>query len=157
MSTSTNGQICYGIYFDEGHEFPWDGEEWEGDIENWWLIESGWKWDKQNPFDEHGNYSTGLHEDHPLVNEYFDSRYAWKESHPCPIELVNYQSGECPAHIIALPESIITARRGYPEVINPAYQLNSTKEMTDALTGFCAKYGIEHDTGPQWYLSSYWG
>lgn len=37
MTTSTNAELCFGIEFDEGYEFPWD-EEWE-DIEDWWIYE----------------------------------------------------------------------------------------------------------------------
>lgn len=157
MSTSTDGQICYGIYFEEGFEFPWSEDtEWEGDIDEWWLVESGWTWDEQNPFDKNGNYSSGIHTDHPLVNEYFYSRFKWKESHPCPVAEVNYQSIEVPAYILAIPESIITANRGYPQVLDPS-QLVTTEKMRNTLIEFCQKYKIEMSTGPQWYLSSYWG
>lgn len=155
MGTSTDGQICYGIYFEEGYEFPWGEEsEWEGDMEEWWLIESGWTWEKEKPFDEEGNYSPGFSDKHPLTEEYFDSRHEWKKSHPCPIVEVNYQSGECPAYILAISESVITASRGYPEVLSP---LEESVEWGTILVEFCDTYGIEHDTGPQWYLSSYWG
>lgn len=157
MSTSTDGQICYGIYFEEGFEFPWSEDtEWEGDIEEWWLIESGWTWDKQNPFDKNGNFSPGIYTDHPLVNEYFDSRFKWKLAHPCPVAEVNYQSIEIPAYILAIPESVITANRGYPQVLDPS-QIVATEEMRNTLIEFCQKYEIEMSTGPQWYLSSYWG
>jgi hypothetical protein len=36
MGISTDGSVCYGILFDEGFEFPWDDEENEGYIEDWW-------------------------------------------------------------------------------------------------------------------------
>lgn len=158
MSTSTNANISYGIYFEEGFEFPWgEDTEWEGDMEEWWLIESGWTWDKESPFNSQGNYSPGFHADHPLVDQYFDSRRDWKKTHPCPVQEVNYQSGECPAYILAVPSTVLTARHGYPEVINTSYQLTETEEMRETLINFCKKYGIEHETGPQWYLSSYWG
>lgn len=158
MSTSTNAQISFGIYFEEGYEFPWGEEtEWEGDMEEWWLVESGWKWDKEPLFNPRGDYNLGFSSSHPLVDEYFTSRYEWKKSHPCPVEEVNYQSGEVPAYILAIPESIITARRGYPEVLNPSYCLTATDDMRNTLIEFCQKYGLEMTTGPQWYLSSYWG
>lgn len=32
MSTSTNGEICYGILFEEGYEFPWN----DGEMIEWW-------------------------------------------------------------------------------------------------------------------------
>lgn len=157
MSTSTNAEISYGIFFEEGFEFPWNEEtEWEGDMEEWWLVESGWKWDKQQPYDKDGNYSPGISKGSPLIDEFYDSRDDWRNSHPCPVVEVNYQSDECPAYILAIPESVITARRGYPEVISQD-KLESLLEWDTILIEFCDTYGIEHDTGPQWYLTSYWG
>ncbi len=157
MSTSTDGQISYGIYFEEGYEFPWGEEgEWEGDIDEWWLVESGWKWSKQKPYDNNGNYTSGISKGHPLIEEYFDSRHAWKRANPCPVVQVNYQSGEVLAYILAIPSSVLTARRGYPEVFSPN-SLIETEEMKKTLIEFCKKYEIEHDTDPCWYLSSYWG
>ena len=37
MGVSTDGQICFGIAFEECTEFPWDSEEYDGDIDAWWL------------------------------------------------------------------------------------------------------------------------
>jgi len=44
MGTTTNGVICYGIQFDEDTEFPWndkeyEGENYDGDIDRWWLYD----------------------------------------------------------------------------------------------------------------------
>lgn len=155
MGTSTNGQICYGILFEEGFEFPWDNSEWEDDIDDWWLHVSGWTWDKEQPFID-GDYAPGFYRDHPLIEEYFSSSRSWLKEHPLPVLLVNYQSGECPAYILAAPGTLTIARRGYPELITTDV-FTRTLEQEESLVSFCQKYGIEYDTKPQWYLSSYWG
>ena len=43
MGISTDGQICFGVLFEEGYEFPWDCEEYAYDIYIWWdkIAESG--------------------------------------------------------------------------------------------------------------------
>lgn len=38
MGISTDGEICYGIIFEDGYEFPWDIDH-EGDPEMWWISE----------------------------------------------------------------------------------------------------------------------
>ena len=32
------GQICYGIAFRWGVEFPWDKNGFEGNIDDWWVY-----------------------------------------------------------------------------------------------------------------------
>lgn len=36
MGMSTDGQLCFGICFEDGFEFPWDNEEFDNSIERWW-------------------------------------------------------------------------------------------------------------------------
>jgi hypothetical protein len=38
MGVSTDGQIGYGVVFEEGYKFPWDKYP-SGDIEDWWTEE----------------------------------------------------------------------------------------------------------------------
>jgi hypothetical protein len=131
MGTSTDGQICYGIITDEDNEFPWDGDEFEGDEEEWWAWETGWE-----PTDE-CQYS-----------------FQWNEKHPMPFKLVNYCSGDFPMWIVAVPETVINANRGYPKSFDPA-RLTVSTEGLEAFKEFLAKYSIEGDA--KWWLSSYWG
>jgi hypothetical protein len=178
MGQSTDGQLCYGIQFHEGFEFPWEnyGEE------EWWREVNGYK----PPFqlysdDNESGYAPGIKtknglygrvevEDEKLVDSYYEHQHEWDEKNPIPVELVNYCSGECAMYIIALKESFKSANRGFPEVINPE-ELKVTEEQKQKLLDFCNKYLAEvieeYNSDeyneekivlePKWYLSSYWG
>lgn len=158
MGISTDGQLCYGVKFEEDYEFPWEDE----DIDDWWLIESGWKWDGEEPFTPEGEYAPGFGNNDPRIEEYFRSRHLWLRDHPCPIVEVNYQSGDYPAYILAAPSTVITARRGYPERIDPLV-LRQGEDIegefnieVEALEKFLRKYDLFIDE-PAWWLSSYYG
>lgn len=153
MGTSTNGQICFGTYFPEDFEFPWG----DRDVEEWWLIESGWKWEGENPWTDSGDYAPGFSRDDPRIDAWFDSRRDWIKSHPLPFVKVNYQSGECPAYILACPSSVMVAHRGSPSVFDPSTLYNFPSSEMKALVDFCMKYKLQYDTRPSWYISSYWG
>ncbi len=152
MGTSTNGQICYGIAFEEGYEFPWNTTH--GDINDWWLSVCGYK-PTEELYDSDGNYLDGQEPPREQIERYFDERRAFAEAHPMPVELVNYCSGECAMYVLAVPSSVIIARRGYPEEFDPA-QLNVTLLDVDALLQFCKAHNIE-TSDPKWFLTSYWG
>ncbi len=156
MSTSTDGQISYGILFPEDYEFPWSASPFDGDINEWWLVESGWKWDGDEPFTEDGELATGFTSEDPRIGEYFRRQREWKKSNPLPIAEINYQSGDVPAYILAVPSSIKTANRGYPEPFVPESLIVNGQDR-QALIDFCVAYGLEMDAPPSWYLSSYWG
>lgn len=169
MGVSTDGQICFGIKFEEGHEFPWDGEQWGGDIEDWWTRGvCGYK----NPFeifDASGNYLPhielikGKYQfDHPkpreeVTNAYYDPLFAFQKSHPVPVKIVNYCSSDYPMYMLAVPETCKENSRGFPEEFDPA-ALTVTDEQRQALLDFCKTHGIDiGEETPKWWLSSYWG
>lgn len=160
MSTSTDGQLSFGVKFEDGYEFPWDGTQsadiYDGDVNDWWLVQSGWTWAGEKPFTDAGDFAPGFSRHDPRINAYYDSRREWAKTHPCPVELVNYQSGECPAYILAIPGTVQTANRGYPEEIKPM-SLVVPVGGREALVVFCEKYGLEFEGEPAWWLSSYWG
>lgn len=155
MGTSTNGQICFGYLFDEGYEFPWDTEEFDGDIEKWWLSVSGFK-PSVNPFTQDRELAPGFTEGDPRIEIYFQESRDWLKNHPCPISEVNYQSADCPAYIIAVPSSVKTARRGDPEPFEPLNLVFNPKDLKSFMDT-CTIHGIISDTPVDWYLSSYWG
>lgn len=138
MGTSTDGEISFGILFAEGYEFPWDSEEFGCDVDEWWLIETGWKWEGDQPFNSDGEYSPGFSQDDPRIDAYFDSKSDWKKEHPLPFEVINYQSSEAPAYILAIPSSHLTAHRGYPEAFTPS-DLRANPTELRALVEFCEK------------------
>lgn len=152
MSQSTNGQLCYGILFPEGFEFPWDDLKYGNDdsLKTWWREVNGFKHAKE-VFDSDGNYIDGMTDD-----AYFMEGHDFDKSHPLPVELINYCSGDCPMFILAVPSTVIISRRGYPEVVS----LKVWPQIDfEALADFLKNHSLDNGDGNkcQWYLSSYWG
>ena len=113
MGTSTNGQICYGVAFEDGYEFPWDAD-YDGDIDAWWIYEvHGFKHSVEI-FDTAGCYLNGREPSPDEVSRYFKEIRDFSEAHPLPVKLVNYCSGDCPMYALAVPSSFIRAGRGCP-------------------------------------------
>lgn len=156
MGVSTNGQISYGILFEEGFEFPWDCEQFDGDIEDWWKSANGYQNPEFDPYDERGDYKPGVTKDDPRIAAYHGHAREWLQANPVPVELVNCCSADCPIYILSLPEFGATANRGYPQAFHPTL-LVERPEHAQQLVDFCAKYGIETSDEPKWWLSSYWG
>lgn len=156
MGVSTNGEISFGFMFDEGFEFPWDSEKWDGDVTEWWRGVNGYVNPEFDPYDADGNHKPGVSENDPRISAYYAHSREWDNAHPVPVELVNYCSGDCPMYILSISEVGAMARRGYPEKLDFAKFVVS-KEQVDALKKFCADHSIEVEGEPSWWLSSYWG
>lgn len=162
MSQSTDGQICYGVVFPEGFEFPWDADD-ETGIESWWRTVNGYK----KPFELYAE-DDDTEPPESKIDEFYEHQDKWDEANPIPVELVNYCTGDCPMYIIATKDSVKTNSRGYPEEFIPS-ELKTTEEKT--LINFIEKHLMEsinkhnndeyNDTPieikPKWYLSSFWG
>ena len=104
MSQSTDGQICFGIAFPEGFEFPWGD-----DSEKWWRTINGYKPpfklytdDNEDYLDELGNVTRERPE--KRIDAYYEAQRRWDAKHPFPVLLVNYCSGDYPMWILAVPE-----------------------------------------------------
>lgn len=151
MTQSTDGQICYGI--DVGEDLPWDQNEFE-DVDDWWIVESGFVWEGKNPFTPEGDYVPGVKRGDSLIKEFFAARSKWRNEHPIPIELVNTCSGQCPQYIVAVPGTVLVANRGYPVAFNPYGYFDFDSLKLAQWKVFCEKYGVEGE--PRWYLSSCW-
>jgi hypothetical protein len=153
MGQSTDGQICYGILFDEGFEFPWGDK----DIDDFWLEDVlGFK-HSIVLFDSDGEYLNGVEPTREQTSAYFKEKSDFEDAHrKCPFKLVNYCSVDCPEYIIAINSTVLTANRGYPIKFDPNI-LKVTNEQIESLIDFCHKCGIICDSEPFWYLSSYLG
>jgi hypothetical protein len=152
MSTSTDGQLCYGVAFDEDFEFPWG----ESEIEGWWTYTvHGFKHSVEL-YDSDGGLLHGRKPSRDEVQRYFEERHLFDAAHPLPVALVNYCSDDCPMCAIAVPSTFRKARRGYPTVIDLASLVVSDDERA-ALLNFCAAHDIELPEAPAWLLTSYWG
>lgn len=167
MSTSTNGQLSYGIIFDEGFEFPWTKDPWDGDERHWWRDVNGFKNSKE--IYSNGDYIGGKRPNESVIDAYYNEQHAWEKANPLPIELVNYCSAEYPMYMLAVPETCKSNSRGDATVFNPA-ELVVTEEQKAKLMEFCQKYlgeiidefnNDEYNDQivlePNWYLTSYWG
>jgi hypothetical protein len=156
MGQSTNGQICFGIMFEEGFEFPWTSDEdGEGDIESWWIYQvHGFKHDIEL-YDEAGNHIDGKEPSKEDLEKYYGPQQAFEKAHPLPIELVNYCSGDYPMYILAVPRTVKINHRGNAVAFNPG-ELVVTQEERALLIDFCGQHGIEMPNEPKWYLSSVW-
>ena len=148
MGTTTDGQICFGVVFEDGSEFPWHDDE-DSCIEDWWRSQRGFKAPFE-PWGDDGERVVGVTQEQ--INDYFDHRNAWDKDHPLPVSEVNYCSGEYPMIILAVQGSLINASRGYPTEIFP----QDMGVDAEALKGFCEEFGLEISK-PKWWLSSYWG
>lgn len=156
MGVSTDGIIGYGVVFDEDYEFPWDAEKYDGDIEEWWMVQTNY----EPPFcpytDDGGDYKPGINSESPEVSVWHTSRRDWIERNPVPVELVNYCSGDYPMIAVCVPGSVISCRRGCPLAFDTR-DLKVTTDQHNDLEFFLDEYGLVPDEGAQWYLMSFWG
>lgn len=155
MSVSTDGQICFGILFEESFEFPWDLSPWDGEYEDWWRDMNGYE-PPFNLYDSRGNYLDGIEPSKDRIHEYYAARREFDKARPFPVELVNVCSCDFPIYILAAPGTFIYAARGYPKELGVTDLAVKTTNV-DALYAFCKKYGIETEASAKWYLSGYWG
>lgn len=152
MSVSTDGQLCYGIVLEEDYEFPWSDEEWDNDIEDWWVY-GILGYPRADFYDDHGKKPGTTHEQ---VDEYYKGLWAFRKENPLPVDVVNYCSDNAPMYILAVPSSKHSNSRGFPVEIDPEQLIVAHGEKM-ALLEFCDTYNIERDDEPKWWLSSYWG
>ena len=153
MSVSNNAKIFYGITFEEYYEFPWDGYE---DIEDWWIYGVNGFRHSFELYDSDGNYLNGLKPSGEEIRRYFDEKISFSKAHPIPVKLVNYCSDNVPMYALDVPGTVITAYRGYPEVIDLSSFIVDN-EKVNAMLKFCNDQGIELNRGLSWILSSYCG
>lgn len=132
MGVSSDGEISYGIVFEEGYEFPWDAD-YDGDPEEWWI-------------------SKVLQ----LIYKDYAEMHAILKDNPLPFQLVNYCSGEYPMYILAVPGTLKSAYRGSPKSFT-LDELQVDEEASKKLIAFCEEYGLEGESEIGWTLSSYMG
>lgn len=154
MGVRTDGQLSYGVVFDEGFEFPWDADEFEGSIEAWWKYVKGFVNPVEYPCCDDGeNYKPGIHQGSPIIKEYYAAEREWQKANPIPVEVVNYCSYPRPMYIIATKHTY--NRRGDSNEIDLEWMLD-IEEYRERLINFLNEFGIEFDEKPRWYLSSFW-
>jgi len=153
MGVSTDGQLSFGVTFEEGFEFPWDFDH-NGDIESWWLDVRGFLPSVPRPWTKDGDYAPGFIKSDPRITEWLSQKSTWLKANPIPVEVVNYCSGDYPLYLLATRHT--ENYRGYPKKIDPHAMLD-TRRDAERLKKFMDEWGIENDQEPAWWLSSYWG
>lgn len=156
MGQSTNGQICFGVLFEEETSMPWDGGDFDGDWEKWQAEVRGFRHKLEDPYDEHGEYKPGFDHDDPRVDAWMKEESDWKNENPAPFEVVNVCSGEHPIYVIAVPSTCQTASRGTPVEIFPDKLKFSEIELVN-FRAFVGDFFPHANPEAKWYLSSYWG
>lgn len=151
MGQSTDGQLGFGVVFEEGYEFPW-----EDDIEDWWLNECGFKPSVEIYGDTATGYANNVHPSQKVIDNYYDEKQAFKEAHPLPGRFENYCHHECPMWMLMVPSTFKRNSRGDATEIDPQ-KMTVTDEEKKALLDFCEKYDLKYENGPSWFLTSYWG
>lgn len=159
MSTSTDGQLSFGLIFDEGFEFPWCDEDGDGDeddfIRAWWYKRNSYGDPTLKLYDSDGNCVEPESSRGEAVARLYSERREWEEAHPIPIQVVNYCS--CDSPMLMLATRHFSASRGYPKELDLECLVSLDLEPDrQILSAFLEEYGIESDHEPQWFLSSLW-
>lgn len=150
------GQICFGIAFTEGIEFPWDRDGYNGNIDNWWVYSVLEFHPSFELYDIKGDFLEGMKPPQEKMDAYWQERYDFKkQTRPLPVQLINYCNSEYPHWILAIPSSIVVAYECEPVAFNPS-GLKVTKKAKEDLINFCRQHGIDFEEEPKWWLSSYW-
>ena len=158
MGVSTDGQISFGISFDEDFEFPWNEDKYEGDIQEWWLDVTGFK-PKWYPYTPDGDYKDGADSEDPRIGQYHDEKSQWLAENPLPVEEIIHCSYDYPMYIIAALHTYKNANRGYPISFEPS-ELKVDEDRKKDLIDFCEEYldlSEVEDKEPKWWLSSLMG
>ncbi len=151
MSISSDGQLCYGLSFEEDTEFPWGEQE----VDEWWRDENNYT-PSMKVYDAEGQYIGGVRPSDDVMKAYYAEQKAWEAAHPLPVEVVLHCSYDYPMTILAVPGTSKSASRGYPEPIDQS-ALTVTDAQREALLAFCREYEIEIPGEPKWWLSSMYG
>jgi hypothetical protein len=153
MGQSTDARLHYGVSFEDGAEFPWDKDH-EGDFEDWWRDETGYK-PLHKMWSDDGMTQLIPDED-PRKDAYYKHMFQWPKDHPAPVDIVTHCSGEYPMYLAVVPGTQICADRGEVIAVNPS-DLTVRPEEEAALLAFLAKYNLEpQEGGPAWLLTSLW-
>lgn len=139
MGISFGAILCYGMPLPKDVVIPWLNEDEEeglvfDDIEDWWLNQCGY-----------------IEPEYTTFNEWYKYKKDFLQEHQIPIEHLYIELTD--TNILAIPSSVITTSRGFPEVINKLEidELDIHKVKAFASTFF--NISTFHDFN--WYLIPY--
>ena len=102
-------------------------------------------------------YMDGVKPHQDQIDNWYKARREFLDENPMPFDLVNYCSSEYPLYILAIPNIMLNANRGYPEIIDPEFFNKGYDVAKNKLIDFCKTYFPDVELKLEWYLSSYWG
>jgi len=135
MGIASDGQICYGIAFDEEYPFPWL-DDWD-EPEEWWIY-GVCKY--KAPFELYtklGEYIDGIKPTEEKRREYYKHYRDFSDKHPMPVEVVMHCTYEYPMFIIAAIGTLQTNSRGDVEALSIP---DISYAQDNAIIDFCKKY-----------------
>jgi len=163
MSQSSDAILFYGMLLDLEEEelaIPWlaeDGDYW--DIEEWWLKLHAPDWESGiEIYNAEGNHLRGVTE--AMKERYYAARQVAEAALPAlPVEVVIHCSESFPEYALAIPGTVTTANRGYPESIDPCRMMSmeeyAAANTREAWVEFIRVHlGIDRPIA-RWYLVSY--
>ena len=115
------------------------------------LIEGGSKLESSIRYDEkEAEQDPSYDKAHPLA-------YLWWLGRPEDgVRIVEHCSPVEPMYAIAIEDSLLTAIRGYPQVLPTGPSPQKHDEWVAKLKSFCEKYKIPCEK-MEWYIVSWWG
>ena len=106
MGRSLSMHTAFGFVVPgEGVEFPWDGDDYEGDPKEWWREVNGYK-PLYQPYTDDGDYSPGWSRDDPRFGDYFQHRRDWLEANPMPFEVENAGVDDYTDTVLCVPGTL---------------------------------------------------
>lgn len=161
MGISSDGQICYGIAFEEGYEFPWLEDKWEGDEEKWWFNGvCGYK----PPFIIYNNEGEFINDERPpqkIMDEYYNHYDEFKKANPMSVDIVGHCSYDYRMFVVAVKGTFVSSSRGdLTEIICNEIGQDQIKIIIDFCNKYCKPpndYCEFPEMKPCWLLSSMYG
>ncbi len=155
MGTRTDAVLFFGIIPKDGKEYVEDFSEWE-DWEERVLRSLGLE-DDSNFFTKDGEYALPDGDKRKEAEKKYDAWHKKKTKalKDLGVEVDQHCHGDNPMPMIAVTETVLTASRGYPEIVSGKH-LDPEKKWIEQLKKFCELLDVKYES-PQWYMVSYWG
>lgn len=159
MGNRATAYLGFGAEVGDGdaHDPPWVGGTCEGDIEEWWRLETGFDTHRElSPFDASGEWRVPEAERDAAAERYFAAQAAHDAAHPLPVEI--YQSGTDEGHsvVVCVPGTVASWDWDVEFVAVSRFVTDPEPQKRAAYDEFCRVYIPELDD-PEWLGGAFWG
>lgn len=159
MGSSSGGIICFGVLFPEGFVFPWNENEFDDNIEKWWLFTiKGFKHSFEI-YNKQSNRLSGVTEED--VSRYYKERRDFLKDNPLPIELENCADYyDFNRYVLSVPGIRISCSGFLPTDFNPSeltVQRNKVEDLFFFIDTYCKPEDHKVPIEARWYLCSNYG